>query len=121
MPSSLRPTGGPGCLAPVWKNGRACGRKPAPGSQYCSTHQFILEPAGAPSLYASALDPEQRQSLQAAAHLSLADEVALARLQVRKLVDADAPATQILNALRTLSLLARLQDRFDRSRPRPTS
>jgi len=50
----------------------------------------------------------------------LTDEIGLARVQIRELVDAGAPVTRVLAALRTVSLLASLQHRFDHA-PSPAA
>jgi hypothetical protein len=64
---------------------------------YCDTHQFLLDPLGA-----------------TVGSLSLRDELRLVRLQIHKLVAEKAPTPQILAALRTLAVMARLEDRLQR-------
>ncbi|HEY8693544.1 MAG TPA: hypothetical protein VIR57_12485 [Chloroflexota bacterium] len=98
------------CRATTWHADKPCKLPAAPGESYCPTHLLVQQ--SAPSLtggYAAALKPEQRPDFRAAGFVSLADELALARLQLRRLLAANAPGTQVLNGLRTVTVIARLQ------------
>lgn len=63
--------------------------------------------------YAACLDPDQLPAFRDR-DFSLADELGLARLQVLSLISRRAPETSILNALRTLAIIARLHSRTRR-------
>ncbi len=85
----------PPCQATLSDGHVPCRRPAAESSIYCPTHRFLLEPLGGDF-----------------APLSLDDELQLVRIQLHKLVGAGAPPAQILDALRTLALIARLHARL---------
>jgi hypothetical protein len=87
------------CQATLFDGSKPCRRDAPPSAIYCPTHQFLLEPLAA-----------------AAGPLSLDAELRLIRLELHKLVAAGAPTGQLLNALRTLAVIARLQARLERLR-----
>jgi hypothetical protein len=84
------------CRASLFDGSKPCRRHARPGAVYCDTHQFLLEP------------------LAGAGPLSLDAELRLVRLELHKLVAAGASTAQVLHALRTLAVIARLQARLDR-------
>src|SRR5438105_4710835 len=112
----MRPTTPPPkrrCRILLW-NGQRCRQPATPVSPHCPTHQFLLESEHPTGFYDAAFDPDQRAELRAAGHLSLIDELTLIRLHIRRMLEQDAPSTAVLNALRTLSMLARLQTRLEK-------
>lgn len=86
------------CQAALPARGGPCRRDAIPGHLYCPTHQFLLDPGG-----------------NGIVSLSMVEELSLARLQIHKLIGAGAPPERVLNAMRTLALIARLQERVQRA------
>jgi len=75
-------------------------RQPAvSGSAYCRTHRFLIEPLGS-----------------AFVTMSLTEELSLARVQIHQLLRAGAAPAEVLDALRTVTTIARLQERIGRVR-----
>jgi hypothetical protein len=86
------------CQAQLELGGGQCRMAAADDGVYCRTHEL--------------LGSGRSLSSAPAAGLSLADEIVLAKLHVRQLEETGAPTTQVLNGLRTLVMLVRLEARL---------
>ena len=88
------------CEANVELNGGQCRFPAQEGSRYCATHRAAQE---------------TREDL------TLANELALARVEVRSLLRAGASTEMILDALRLVAMLGRLEHRLRASHRRARS
>ncbi|GEM_PF-6902393 len=99
----------------LWNTGRPCRRPSAPGATCCPAHLSLLAPLDAGGGYDHELASGLRPVFRAAAPVGLAEELQLARLQVRALLAERAPASDVLRALHTVAVLARLHGRLEQS------
>ena len=106
MPAPHHPT----CSAVLWNSGLRCDAPAQPGAHYCPEHLSLLSPlewqAGE---YSPELDQTAQPLFREASFVTLADEVALARVQLRVLLREKASANQGVEALRVVAMLVRLQ------------
>jgi hypothetical protein len=96
------------CTAILWHRARRCPRPAAAGSTFCATHLSLI----APMNWATASCGAPPTAFQAAGQAAMTDEIALARLKIRDLLDAGSPPDQLLDGLRTLTSMVRLQHRI---------
>ncbi len=105
------------CSATLWNTGEPCTLRAAPGFRLCRDHLSLTPPdQWSASGYGSVIADEDRALFSSAQFGDVSEELAVARLHLRKLLRENASHRELMSALTVVSNLVRLRQSISHNR-----